>query len=213
MKTIYAIPGLATTGELFKYIKLNNALLKTLEWPPIIKGETMQSYARKFLKQIDETKSFALLGVSFGGMLCSELALITKPERTILISSCKCANELPAILKLFSKIPVYNIMSDKILKGMAINSRLILGFDKKFMPEFEEMVFSMERDYLKYSMDCIVNWDNTNCHRKDITHIHGDADRLLVYRSVKADYTIRGGTHAMIINNAREINTILNSLL
>lgn len=213
MKTVYAIPGLATTKELFQFVKLNNAKLVCLDWPHIEEGETMRSYAQKFAKQIDTTKPFVLMGVSFGGMLCSEISLLVKPEKTILISSSKCFNELPPTIRVFNKIPLHHVMTEGMLREMALNSRLIIGFDKVFMPEFERMVKAMQPNYFKYSIDCIVNWTNKNCYRNDIIHIHGDADKLLLYRNVKSDYTIRGGNHSMIVNNAEEINAILNRLI
>lgn len=213
MKKIYAIPGLATTKELFGKIKLNNAELVVLEWPTINKGESLQAYAKKFLNQIDTTQPFILMGVSFGGMLCSEISLLSKPEKTILISSCKCDKELPFLLKVFSRFPIYRALSDHRLKNMAFRLRYFLGFDKSYDPVFKSMLFSMEKDYLKYSIDCILNWKNNNCDRKDLVHIHGDADKLLFYKNVKADYTIKSGTHGMIVNDADEISQLLNSLL
>jgi len=66
LKTIYAIPGLATNHLLFNSLKINNAQLIVLEWPAPEQGDTMMSYARKFIPQIDQTKEFYLLGVSLG---------------------------------------------------------------------------------------------------------------------------------------------------
>lgn len=213
MKTVYAIPGLATTEELFQFTHLNNAKLKVLSWPEITSQDTLQSYAKRFLNQIDTSHPFCLLGVSFGGMLCAEISLLTKPEKTILISSSKCSKELAPMLKLFRQLPLYSLLSDKMLKHMTRNSRWILGFEKKFMPEFLSMVNSMKPGYIKNSIHCIVNWKQHNCYRPDIIHIHGDADKLLIYGSVKADYTIKGGNHAMIINKADEINDLLNKII
>jgi len=213
MMTVYAIPGLAATKELFADLKLQNAKLVCLYWPKLNKGDTMKSYARKFTKQIDTSKPFILLGVSFGGMLCSELSQILNPVKTILISSCKCFNELPPTIKALKKVPVQDVLSEETLREFATHSRLIIGFDKSFMPEFERMVESMQTDYFKNSINCIVNWTNKVCCKNNIVHIHGDADRLLLYRHVKSDYTIRGGNHAMVINNAEEISYILNKLI
>lgn len=213
MKTVYAIPGLATTDALFQFVQLNNTKLKVLDWPDISKDDNLQSYAEKFIKQIDISQPFYLLGVSYGGMLCSEISLIINPEKTILISSCKCTKELAPMLKFFKMLPLYNLISDAMLKKMTRSSRWILGFEKKFMPEFLSMVNSMKPGYIKRSINCIVNWQQHNCHRSDIIHIHGDADRLLVYNSVQADFTIKGGNHAMIIDKADEINKILNSII
>lgn len=213
MKTIYAIPGLGATKNLYKFIRIADAKIIVLDWPPLSKGETMKTYARKFSKQINSAEPFYLMGVSYGGMICSEISLFLKPKKTILISSCKCENEIPEVIKIFRKSPLHLILTERQLRELVKKSNPLLGFDDWFLPEFKLMVDSMKRNYFKYSMDCIIKWKNKNCKRKDIIHIHGDADRTLPYNEVKADYVIKGGTHGMVINNANEINVILNMVI
>jgi hypothetical protein len=44
--------------------------------------------------------------------------------------------------------------------------------------------------------------------------VHGTADRVLPHSKVVAcDYTIKGGTHFMIINKGEEISEIINKEL
>lgn len=213
MKTIYAIPALATNAEIFKFLDLKNAQLKVLDWPILSKGDTMQSYAKKFTDQIDASRPFSLLGVSLGGMLCAELTEYLKPDKTILISSCKCASEIPEGIKVFNKFPLHHYLSENALREMAVNSRLLLGFEETYLPDFKRMVYSMQSDYFKNTIEMVVNWSNKKCKRKNCIHIHGDDDRLLLYNKVIADYTIKGGTHAMVVNNANELSVILNTIL
>lgn len=74
------------------------------------------------------------------------------------------------------------------------------------------MIDAMPDNYFGRSIGYIVNWDNKEA-RGPIVHIHGDADRLLLYSCVKADHTIRHGTHAMIIDQAEEISKIMEKEL
>jgi len=78
---VYAIPGLGTTKKLFVNTHFINAELIALNWPVVEKNDDMKSYARKFLQQIDTSTPFCLLGVSFGGMLCAELAQLCSPKK------------------------------------------------------------------------------------------------------------------------------------
>ena len=55
-------------------------------------------------------------------------------------------------------------------------------------------------------------WEN-NITVENITHIHGTSDKLLPYKKVKADYTINGGTHLMVMNNPEEISDLLKKLI
>lgn len=213
MKKVYAIPGLGATKDVYKFIRVADAEIIVLEWPLLSKGETMKTYARKFSKQIDIAEPFYLMGFSFGGMICSEMSLFMKPQKTILISSAKCENEIPEAIKMFRKSPLHMILKEGQLRELVKKSNPLLEFDDWFLPEFKEMVDSMKRNYFKYSMDCIIRWKNRNCKRKDIIHIHGDDDRTLPCKEVKADYVIKGGKHGMVINNANEINLILNTVI
>ena len=172
----------------------------------------MQSYAKKFLPQIDVSKSFCLLGVSFGGMLCTELSNMITSKKTFLISTSKTRKELPWFIKLLKHIALHKIISEKQHRKMAYQGRWVVGFGKAYIPEFLGMVNSMTKNYFKYCINIIVNWDNTQ-FPKNAIHIHGDADILLSRKFVKADYVIRNGSHAMIVFQAEEINKIIENEL
>jgi len=205
---IYAIPGLGTTEKLFANTVIKNAELVVLDWPLPEKNDTMASYAKKFLPQIDTSQPFCLMGVSFGGMLCSELTKLISPQKTFLISTSKSRNELPWFIRLFKYIPLHNYISETQHRKMAYKGRWIVGFGKAYIPEFLGMVDSMKENYFKYCIHIIVNW-NGKILPNNAVHIHGTNDRLLLYSFVKADYTIKGGSHAMVVFRAEEINKIM----
>lgn len=207
---IYAIPGLGTTEKLYVNTKINGVEIIVLTWPIPEKNDTMQSYARKFLMQINTDIPFCLLGVSFGGMLCVELSKIITPQKIFLVSTCKTRNEMPWFIKLMKHISLYKIVSEKQHRKMAYQGRWLVGFGKAYIPEFLGMVNSMTKDYFKYCINIIVNWENTELPKNSI-HIHGNTDRLLWYKNVKANYTISKGSHAMIIFQSEEINKIIEN--
>lgn len=209
---IYAIPGLGTTKKLYVNTKIKGVEIIVLDWPTPEKNDTMQSYARKFLPQINTNVPFCLLGVSFGGMLCTELSKIISPQKTFLISSCKSRKELPWFIKTLKYISLHKIVSEKQHRKMAYQGRWIIGFGKAYIPEFLGMVNSMTQNYFKYCIHIIVNWDRTE-FPENVVHIHGNTDRLLWYKYVKADYTIHNGSHAMIVFQAEEINKIIEKEL
>lgn len=205
---VYAIPGLGTNEKLFINTHFINAELIALKWPIPEKTDDMQSYARKFLSQIDTSSPFCLLGVSFGGMLCVELGKLCSPQKIFLISSCKLRKELPWYLRIFKYVPLHMIISDKQHRWIAYEAKWILGFGSAFVPEYLQMVNSMMPNYFKYCINIIVNWKNKET-LKNIVHIHGTNDKLLRDKNVSADYLIKGGSHAMIIFRAKEINKII----
>jgi hypothetical protein len=205
---VFAIPGLGTNEKLFSNTHFINAELIVLSWPIPEKEDTMQSYAQKFLTQIDTTSPFCLLGVSFGGMLCTELSKSISPQKTFLISSCKVRNELPWFIRILKHLPVHLWINETKHRKIAYRGRWIVGFGKAYIPEFLGMVNSMTTNYFKHCINIIVNWQNEQ-FPKNVVHIHGTNDKLLWYKKVKVDYTIRDGSHAMIVFRPEEINKII----
>jgi len=213
MATIYAIPGFACTEILYQNIKINGHTLKVLKWPLPKKEFTIKDYAKEFIAQINTTEPFYLIGVSFGGMLCVELNEMVKAEKVILISSAKNRNEIPWYLKLLRYVPIHLILSEKMHKKIAVLSYWIIGFPKTFIPEFKVMLNVMPVNYFHYCSNYIINWERKKTTKKPV-HIHGNADRMLWYRKIKEpDYTINGGTHAMVVFKAEEINNILSKII
>ncbi|MBC7694372.1 MAG: hypothetical protein H7141_02890 [Burkholderiales bacterium] len=205
---IYAIPGLGTTEKLYENVAVKNVKIIVLKWPLPEKEDTMQSYARKFLPQINTTQPFCLMGVSFGGMLCTELSEIISPKKIFLISTSKQRNELPWFIRFFKSVPVHKIISEKQHRKMAYEGRWFIGFGKAYIPQYLGMINSMQANYFKNCINIIVNWDR-KIFPENYVHIHGDADKLLQYKYVKADYAIHNGSHAMIVFQAGEICQII----
>ena len=78
---------------------------------------------------------------------------------------------------------------------------------------FRKMLDTAPPNYYIGAVHCIVKWRSTSIP-KNLIHIHGTADRVLPYRKViNCNYTIKGGTHFMIINKADEICEIINKEL
>ena len=209
MKVIYAIPGLGTTKELFRNISITNHQLQILYWPEVKKEFTLKDYSNEFLSQIDTSKPVNLIGVSFGGMLCSELADRITVDKVVLISSCKDRSEFPTMLKLIKYLPIYKLIPEKVIRFVAKTKRRFLGFEKIFDPLFYEMILTMPKNYFSYTINYIVNWDKTKSLH-DPVRIHGTNDKLLPFKNSQLCYSIKGGSHAMVLNKADEINTILN---
>lgn len=205
---IYAIPGLGTTEKLYINTKISGVEIIVLKWPDVIKNDTMQSYAKKFIPQIDTSVPFCLLGVSFGGMLCVELAQMISPQKTFLVSSCKNHLELPWFIRVFKYLPLHRLINETSHRKMAFRSRWIIGFSNEHNVEFKNMIDSMREDYFKICSNIIVNWEGKNVP-KNIIHIYGNKDKLLKYKNVVPDYTIENGSHAMIVFKADEINQII----
>lgn len=209
---VYAIPGLGTTKELYINTYFKNHQLVVLDWPEPSEKDDMRSYAAKFISQINTKEPFALLGVSFGGMLCVELSKIICPQKVILISTSKTRLELPWFIRLMKYMPLHKIINEQYHRKMAYHGRWFIGFGSAYIPEFLGMVDSMQQNYFRHCIHIICTWNNIELPN-NYYHIHGTNDRLLSHKNVKANTLVRDGSHAMVVFNADEINALIENQL
>ena len=214
MLTIYCIPGMGVDERLFKNIKLNNCEIRHIKWLTPDKNESLASYAIRLSEQIDTTRSFALLGVSFGGMCAVEIAKQLNPVKTFVISSCKTSDQLPLKLTVWKSFSLYKNMSDKLYIKCALLVKKAFGVSSGEQAQrFKEMLNAAPKNYFSGAVYCIMNWKN-EIVPSSVVQIHGTADHVLPIRKIKnAKYIIERGTHFMIVNRAPEINTIIDKEL
>ncbi len=211
---IYLFPGQGSDERLFKHLVLP-AGYDTLHisYPVPEKHETLAAYAMRFIEEIDLSTPYILVGVSLGGMICTELSDTLSPLRTILISSAKSTHELPGRYTFQKHFRLNRIIPKRMTKGGARLLQGIVEPDRKHDKEtFKDMLKSKDPLYLKRTVDMIINWDRCTYSDK-IVHIHGDKDHTIPIKNVRYDYLIEEGSHMMMITRAGEINQIIAHIL
>jgi len=210
----YLFPGQGSDERLFKHIELPPGYDTVhLSYPVPDQHEDLHTYALRFLSQIDTTSPFILIGVSLGGMICTELTDTLSPVKTILISSAKSAGELPGRYTFLNRFPLDRVIPAGMIKGGARILQGIVEPDRKNDPEtFKSMLKEKDPKYLKRTVEMITHWDRTS-YPGGIVHIHGDKDHTIPVRNVKVDYLVEGGSHMMMITRAGEINALLWKIL
>lgn len=213
MLNVYCIPGMGVDGRLFKNLKLNNCTIHYVKWVTPHKNETLPHYALRLAEQIDTSKPFVLVGVSFGGMCAVEIAKKLNPLKTFLVSSCKRSAQLPWKITFWKRFALYKRLSDKrYIKGAYIVRKQFGVGSKEQTDKFLEMLRAAPENYFSGAVHCIMNWQSDEVP-ENVIQIHGTADRVLPYRKIVCDYSIDGGNHFMIVNRAKEVNAIINKEL
>jgi len=206
---VYCIPGLGMNALLFKNLELPNCNIIPISWLSPKKNETLPEYAMRLSAQIDTSKPFVLIGVSFGGMCAIEISKKLQPLQTILISSCKVCTEIPTALRILKYIPLHLLLSDVMYMKCTLFILKRLGVTKALKKEFNEMLKLPPENYYSRSIDMILNWKNNTIPPR-VIHIQGNKDHVLFYKkNVHYDYTIEDGSHFMIVDKADEINKII----
>jgi len=210
---VYLISGLGADRRAFYKIKLPRGYQPVyLDWITPLANESFPDYAKRFSEAIKPGEDFVLIGLSFGGMLASELAKIVSPKRVIIISSLSSYKELPWYFKLAGKLGLHKIISPSVYKQATIMNRFMGAGNKEMKSIVYSYVNNIDPAFIRWSLNVIVHWSHTE-RLSDLVHIHGSHDHLLPYRYVKADYMIKNGGHLMVMNKADEVNNILQEVL
>jgi pimeloyl-ACP methyl ester carboxylesterase len=211
MKKVYFISGLGADKRAFSFLDLSFCEPVFIEWIKPLPKESLKSYALRLRKQIPEEHP-TVVGVSFGGMLATEMAKEDKLMYVIIIASNKSSAEFPAYLRVGKYLPVYKWLPEKLIKNKTILN-WVLGVEKDEQRKLiNAIVADTDPFFLKWAIDAILHWKDTSI-TDNVKHIHGTADKLLPYRFTKADHTIEGGTHIMTMYKHKEISELLSKLI
>lgn len=211
---IYLFPGQGADYRQFKNLVLPPQFDTVyIHYPVPEKGMSMQEYAISLINQVDTSEKYLLIGVSLGGMICSELADILQSEKTILISSAKWEYELPGQYKFMRRLPIYKLIPKRLIKLASFIAQPLFEPDRRREKKTcIAMLKAKNPLFLKRTIHMIVNWKKNRYNTK-IVHIHGTKDHTLPYGLIKADFTIPKGSHMMVLTFPNEINAILNTIL
>jgi len=212
--TIYFISGLGADKRVFKKLSLpSNFIIKHVEWIPNFKNESLSGYTKRLITQIDTSQPFSLVGLSFGGIIATEISKITNPKQIIIISSVSKESQIPWYFKASGFLNLYYLLPSKILKSP--NRFLFWLFGTKDNEQKEllkQIIHDTDISFLKWAIAKISNWNNKEKMGK-LYHIHGTADRIFPIGFVKSDIEIIGGGHFMIYDQHEEISKILTEKL
>lgn len=212
MKTIYCISGLGADERAFSKLSIEGYTLQCIPWLQPLQEESLQDYAGRMKAGITTTNPI-LLGLSFGGIMCIEIAKQLPVQKIIIISSIKSSMELPLWMRAVAKLSLHKLFPLRSTKLTAPFQNLFLGVtnaeDKKIAEDYRRRA---DIKYVKWAVDKVLNWKNDWVHPHTI-HIHGNKDRMFSLKKIKADHIIKGGGHFMIMNKAPEVSGFINTVL
>lgn len=211
----YFISGLGADKRIFSKLKLHSSInIIHLDWIPFLRDEPLEDYAIRLSDGIDTSKPFALVGISFGGMIATEIAKKLNPTKTIVISSTVISKHLPKLYQLAGRMGLIRLIPSRLIKSSnKITGNYYFGVKTDVEKNLlAQIINDTDKDFLKWAIGSILKWNNLE-RPKSIFHIHGTNDKILYSKSHKPDVIIQGGTHFMVYQNAEEISEIINDLI
>jgi pimeloyl-ACP methyl ester carboxylesterase len=213
MSKIFLIAGLGADTRLYNNIDLHEHEVIPVDWIEPNKHDTLTSYAQKLIHQYYITNNSIVIGNSLGGMIAIEIAKKVQLNKVILISSIKTIDEAPWYFNFFHRLPLYKIVPDSLLTSGGIFVELVFG---KMNPNdlwlFKDMLKKSSPKFLKWAMDAALKWDN-KIIPPNLYHLTGDKDLVFSCKRIKNATIVKGGTHIMIFDKAKQINKLLKGIL
>ncbi|MBK9016797.1 MAG: alpha/beta hydrolase [Saprospiraceae bacterium] len=207
---VYFFPGTGSDERIFSKILLPEGYsAHYIQYSVPEKKATMADYAALLAQQIDTTATFMLIGVSLGGMICTELTNQLSPSKTIIISSAKCRLELPWQYRIQRYVPINKLFGPRFLKAMSFVAQAVVEPDRnKQKAIFDAMLSDKDPLFLKRCVNMIFNWERET-YPSGIIHFHGTNDHTLPLRNINPSVIVPGGSHMMTLTRGEEINALI----
>ncbi|MBL7801821.1 MAG: alpha/beta hydrolase [Chitinophagales bacterium] len=212
MKTIYLFSGLGADYRAFQNLELDGFHKQFIVWEVPLANESLTAYAQRLLNQITSDKPI-LIGLSFGGIVATEVANLIPAEQVILISSVATRSELPFYFRHAGIVGLHRLIPFlQLVKFQRLNNWLFGVKSESDKKVLSAIIADTQPDFLLWAIDIIVRWKN-NTRLSNIVQLHGTADKLFPMYCNNAGIRIPGGGHFMVLNKAFEINVHLRSIL
>lgn len=206
---IYGISGLGADKRVFDYLTLNAEFIP-IDWIKPLKNEPLSQYAKRLSTVIHTEEPFCILGVSFGGLVATEISKQLSPKVTILISSAETKYELRPIYRWFGKTGLIRLLPTKMFDPPRKIAHFLFG--TKNTQLLNDILDDTDLSFAKWAVQRLITWTNETPIDTVIT-IVGTKDKLLPPKKSSKANRIEGGTHFMIVDRAKEISDIINKEL
>ncbi|MBK8746855.1 MAG: alpha/beta hydrolase [Saprospiraceae bacterium] len=211
---VYFISGLGADKRVFQNLDIDPKFnVINVEWVDPKRKETIEAYAGRLISQIDTTKPFQIVGLSFGGMMATVISEQIRPEQIILISSNSVGRPIGKFYRGLIGFVLLSPFSAPFLKSTNKFTYKLFG---THTPDEKALLKSILKDtdskFLKWALKAIGKWKHPN--KSPIAYqINGSADKMVKLEYVDADKVIEGGEHFMVLSKAEEISKVINAQL
>lgn len=213
MSRIYLIAGLGADTRVYNNIDLRDYEVIPVDWIEPDEKDTLVSYAKRLVYQYNIAVNSTLIGNSMGGMIAVEIAKLIPIKKVILISSIKTTDEAPRYFSFFRNVPIQKLIPGKLITSMGFLVKPMFGhMSEEDAWLFNDMLKNTSPFFVKWAMGAILAWRN-DVIPANLYHIIGDKDLIFDYNRIKNATVVKGGTHIMIFDKAKEINKLLTQIL
>jgi hypothetical protein len=211
---IYLLSGLGADARAFQFFTLSPkyTCIHIMYVEPT-KKETLQQYAFRITQQMDTSKPFAIIGLSFGGILAMEIIEYIQPLTTILISSITNKTELPILYKIAGAFKLNKLIPPKKVNKANWLTYWMFGIKKQHEKALlQQILTSSSTNFSVWAVNEILQWKR-KIIPPNIYRIHGTRDKILPITNFAPDYKIKNAGHLLVLQYGDEVSKVVEQHL
>lgn len=212
MQELYLFSGLGADERVYAYIDFTGYRICHIKWIKPGANESISSYAQRLILQITAPNP-VLIGVSFGGLIAIEVSKWIPVSKTIILSSAKTSREIPFYYKMIRGFGLQQILPFNLFtKPNKLTNWLFGARTTRDKVILAEILRATDLNFLKWAITQISGWKNAYIP-PNLTHIHGDNDKVLPVSFIKNAILVSRGGHLMVLDRAGEISGLIRNAL
>lgn len=204
---VYLLPGVGCDARLFERLDLAGFEVVKLEWPAFEVQDSLPAIARRMAATVQADRPHVLVGVSMGGMVAQEMAVLTNPRKVVLISTWTGPQEWPLHVRFSARLGLHRVIRDWTMRAAWPVKRLMDPREGAVDRLLWDMASKQSARQLRLGTAAIMRWKGSPW-KGPLVRIHGDRDIVTPLR-FPVDHLVKGGQHVMVLTKAAEVSRAL----
>ena len=210
MQKVYFVSGLGADERVFQFLELPGVEKVFVQWLPPAPHEPLRAYCRRLLAQLDLSGEINLVGISFGGIVCQEIARLVPCRRVLLISSIKNPREMDWKLRLVARSRTHRVVPGWLLKwSNLLTANYYFGTETPAEAALlRQIIQDTDQDFMRWAIAEIMAW-SCPVPLPGLAHVHGGRDRIFPAAPVQNATILAGAGHFMAVNRAAAVSAFI----
>lgn len=205
---LYCLSGLGVDERAFVNLDIEKYDVIHVPWIEMHKNESLKHYAARLLEHMRVEKDYALLGLSFGGMLAQEMAILKAPKQLYLISTARSVEAVNPFLRVLIRLNLHVLLPGVLFqKSNRIAEWFFGARSNQAKIILKEILADTDPTFVKRAISSIARWKGVPILAAK--RFHGNTDKL-ISPPKELDVLLENEGHLAVIEEGERISKFIN---